>query len=59
MFLSAQAWGSPLYCGSDTKGISRMQKALIVAVNICIMAAIMVFVVLYAGFESRDAFQRH
>lgn len=35
-----------------------MKKALIVAVNICIMTAIMIFVVLYSGFESRDAFQR-
>ena len=35
-----------------------MKKALIVAVNICIMIAIMVFVVLYSSLESRDAFQR-
>ena len=35
-----------------------MQRALIVAVNICIMVAIMVFVVLYSNFESQDAFQR-
>ena len=35
-----------------------MKKALIVAVNICIMAAIMIFVVLYSGHESRVAFQR-
>ena len=40
------------------EGMSRMQRALIVAVNICIMVAIMVFVVLYSNFESQDAFQR-
>ena len=35
-----------------------MKKFLIVIVNIAIMAAILTFVVLYAGYESRDSYRR-
>ena len=36
-----------------------MKKTLILIVNAIIMAAILVFVVLYSRFESRNAYQRH
>lgn len=35
-----------------------MKKFLIVIVNIAIMATILTFVVLYAGYESRDSYRR-
>lgn len=35
-----------------------MKKFLIVIVNIAIMATILTFVVLYAGYESRDSYSR-
>ena len=35
-----------------------MKKTLILIVNAIIMAAILVFVVLYSRFESRNAYQR-
>ena len=35
-----------------------MKKILIIVVNVIIMAAILVFVVLYSRFESRDSYQR-
>ena len=35
-----------------------MKKFLIVIVNIAIMAVILTFVVLYAGYESRDSYRR-
>ena len=35
-----------------------MKKSAIVIVNVIIMAAILIFVVLYSRFESRDAYQR-
>ena len=37
LFISAQAVGSFLHCENVSRGISRMKKALIVAVNICII----------------------
>ena len=36
-----------------------MKKTLIVIVNAIIMAGILVFVVLYSRFDSKDAYQRH
>ena len=35
-----------------------MKKTLIIIANVFIMAAILVFVVLYSGFETRDSYQR-
>ena len=40
------------------KGDLDMKKALIVIVNVVIIAAILVFVVFYSRFESKDAYQR-
>ncbi|MBR3244686.1 MAG: hypothetical protein IKF90_18680, partial [Parasporobacterium sp.] len=35
-----------------------MKKTFIIIVNVVIMAAILVFVVLYSRFESRDSYRR-
>ena len=35
-----------------------MKKTLIIIVNVIIMAAILIFVVLYSGYENRDAYRR-
>ena len=35
-----------------------MKKSLIILVNVIIMTAILIFVVLYSGFESRDSYRR-
>jgi len=35
-----------------------MKKILIISVNMIIMAAILIFVVLYSKFASQDAYQR-
>ena len=35
-----------------------MKRSMIVIVNALIMAAILIFVVLYSGAESRNAYQR-
>ncbi len=39
-------------------GDSSMKKSLIIIVNVIIMAAILIFVVLYSRFESMDSYQR-
>ena len=39
-------------------GNQRMKKTVIIIVNVVIMVAIMSFVVLYSGSESRDSYQR-
>ena len=41
------------------EGDLNMKKTLIVIVNAIIMAGILVFVVLYSRFDSKDAYQRH
>ncbi len=43
---------------SEEIPVQRMKKFLIVIVNIAIMATILTFVVLYAGYESRDSYRR-
>ncbi len=35
-----------------------MKKTLVIIVNVIIMAAILIFVVLYSGYENRDAYRR-
>ena len=35
-----------------------MKKSLIMVVNVIIMAAILIFVILYSRFESRDSYRR-
>ncbi len=35
-----------------------MKKAYIIVVNVIIMVTILIFVVLYSGFENRDSFRR-
>lgn len=43
---------------SEEIPVQRMKKFLIVIVNIAIMATILTFVVLYAGYENRDSYRR-
>ncbi len=35
-----------------------MKKIFIIVVNVIIMAAILIFVVLYSGFENRESYRR-
>jgi hypothetical protein len=35
-----------------------MRKTFVIIVNVIIMAAIVIFVVLYSGYESRDSYHR-
>ena len=35
-----------------------MKKFLIIIINVILMAAILVFVVLYSGYESRESYRR-